>query len=121
MASADKNIPLFPPALFPIEAATSTGSAPGVIFATITSLSIFSFVSIPVSTISSSIMGIMALPPPNPIHPIFNIEVNSCNLLLIIHDYSSIYFLSLSIIVFTQSSIFFPLVSISTSGVSGIS
>lgn len=68
-------IPLEPNARRPIDAAISTGSAPGVMLATITSLSIFCFVSIPCrSTISFSITGMRALPPPNPIHPIRNMD-----------------------------------------------
>ena len=78
--NAASAIPLAPYARFPRPVAISTGSAPGVILATITSLSYSLFSTIFwSSTTSLSITGIRAVPPPKPTTPILKIEAISLN------------------------------------------
>ena len=67
---AAMSMPDAPPRRWPMPAAISTGSAPGVMQAATTTSSYARFVtSLPFSTTSFSMTGISALPPPKPIVP----------------------------------------------------
>ena len=70
--NAANSIPFAPANLLPIQPDISTGKAPGVILATITSESYSSLLTnFLLSTISCWITGISEVPPPKPIKPIF--------------------------------------------------